>query len=190
MESDKKNLLDLISSEISELKIIKSNNYSAISSLENNYSLYKTIKFIKDSKSLKFDLLTAIYGVDYLLKDKKNRFEVIYNFLSMKNNFRLIIKISIDDGELIDSICDLYPSANWYEREVYDMFGIKFNNHPDMRRILTDYNFEHHPLQKDFPVFGYQQIKYDPVKQDIIYESVSLTQEFREFDTASPWRLK
>jgi len=145
----------------------------------------QAIKAIKNDESLAFQSITDLSASDY--PDHEKRFEVIYNFLSMSLNRRLIIKVEIDDKEEIDSISDIFSAAIWYEREVWDMFGIKFTGNPDLRRILTDYGFVGHPLRKDFPLTGYKEVRYDLVSKKVIYEPVELVQEFRTFDFLSPW---
>ncbi len=136
-------------------------------------------------KKIKFDLLTDLSAVDY--PDRPQRFEIIYNLLNIYDNKRIIVKFSIADKQEIDSIADLFSAAIWYEREVWDMFGIYFIDNPDLRRILTDYGFEGHPLRKDFPLTGYKEVRYDESQQKVIYEPVSLPQDFRSFDFLSPW---
>lgn len=136
-------------------------------------------------KEKKFNLLTDLSAVDY--PDNKQRFEIIYNLLNIYDNKRIIVKFSVEDQKPVESIADLFSAAIWYEREVWDMFGIHFNNNPDMRRILTDYGFEGHPLRKDFPLTGFKEVRYDEGKKQVIYEPVELQQEFRNFDFMSPW---
>ncbi len=136
-------------------------------------------------KKIKFDLLTDLSAVDY--PDRPERFEIIYNLLNIYDNKRIIVKFSVADKQEIDSIADLFSAAIWYEREVWDMFGIYFIDNPDLRRILTDYGFEGHPLRKDFPLTGYKEVRYDETLQKVIYEPVSLPQDFRSFDFLSPW---
>ena len=126
-----------------------------------------------------------ITAVDF--PDKENRFEMVYIFLSINLKSRLIIKFSIDEEISIDSLSSVFPSSNWYEREIWDLFGISFSNHPDLRRILTDYGFVGHPLRKDFPLSGNVQVKYDIATKKVVYEPVKLTQSFRTFDFESPW---
>ena len=142
--------------------------------------------FLRDDESLSFRVLLDVFGAD-MLTIRSPRFEVIYNFLSLKLNNRITIKVAVDENIEVPSLCSVFPSANWFERETFDMFGIKFTNHPDLRRILTDYNFEWHPLKKDFPLTGYQEVRYDEIKQKVVYESVKLSQEFRNFDFDMPW---
>lgn len=142
--------------------------------------------FLRDDESLSFRVLLDVFGAD-MLTIRSPRFEVIYNFLSLKLNNRITIKVAVDENIEVPSLCSVFPSANWFERETFDMFGIKFTNHPDLRRILTDYNFEWHPLKKDFPLTGYQEVRYDEIKQKVVYEPVKLSQEFRNFDFDMPW---
>ena len=142
--------------------------------------------FLRDDESLSFRVLLDVFGAD-MLTIRSPRFEVIYNFLSLKLNNRITIKVAVDENIEVPSLCSVFLSANWFERETFDMFGIKFTNHPDLRRILTDYNFEWHPLKKDFPLTGYQEVRYDEIKQKVVYEPVKLSQEFRNFDFDMPW---
>jgi len=147
--------------------------------------LLKLILFLKSHPILKFKQLVDILGVDYPSKDK--RFEVIYLLLSHEINSRITIKIQIRDGESAPSITEIFLSANWLEREVFDMYGIVFENHPDLRRILTDYEFEGFPLRKDFPLTGHTEVRYDDEIKKVIYEPVKLAQAYRNFDFESPW---
>ena len=132
-----------------------------------------------------FQQLLDLCGVDY--PDRKERFEVVYHLLSMTKNARLRVKVSTDETQPVPSVTSAYPAANWFEREAYDMYGMLFSGHPDMRRLLTDYGFEGHPLRKDFPMTGYVEVRYDEEQRRVVYEPVKLTQEFRTFDFLSPW---
>lgn len=132
-----------------------------------------------------FQQLLDLCGVDY--PDRKKRFEVVYHLLSMTRNARLRVKVSTDETQPVPSVISAYPAANWFEREAYDMYGMLFSGHPDMRRLLTDYGFEGHPLRKDFPMTGYVEVRYDEELRRVVYEPVKLTQEFRTFDFLSPW---
>ena len=143
------------------------------------------VDFIKNDEACEFRQITDIAGVDF--PDRQKRFEVIYHFLSFKHNSRLRIKIIIGEDESIPSITTIFPAANWFEREAFDMYGIQFKDHPDLRRILTDYGFEGHPLRKDFPLSGNVEIRYDEIDKKIIHEPVNLQQDFRSFDIQSPW---
>ena len=144
-----------------------------------------TILFLKTNEKCKFKQLIDITAVDYPQREK--RFKIVYLLLSHENNLRIIININIDEKEAIPSITKIFPSANWMEREVFDMYGISFKDHPDLRRILTDYGFEGHPLRKDFPLTGHIEVRYSEEKKKVISEPVKLDQEYRNFDFESPW---
>jgi NADH-quinone oxidoreductase subunit C len=143
------------------------------------------VQYLKSDRNCQFSTLVDITAVDYPTRDK--RFEVVYHFLSMYQNHRIRVKTSVREGEYVPSIVSIHPSANWFEREVFDMYGILFSDHPDLRRILTDYGFRGHPLRKDFPTTGYNEVRYDEKAKRVIYEPVSLVQEYRQFDFMSPW---
>ena len=147
--------------------------------------LYSTILYLKTNSKCKFKQLIDITAVDY--PDQDTRFKIVYFLLSHENNLRSIININIEENTLIPSIIKVFPSANWMEREVFDMYGIKFKDHPNLKRILTDYGFEGHPLRKDFPLTGHTEVRYNEEKKKVIYEPVKLNQEYREFDSESPW---
>ena len=140
---------------------------------------------LKKKDELKFEMLLDITAVDYPQRSK--RFELIYNLLSLKNRLRIRVKIFLNDNEIVPSISKLYKSACWYEREVWDMYGVSFSHNNDLRRILTDYGFEGHPLRKDFPLTGFVELRYDETKKKVIYSKVKLTQDYRNFDFLSPW---
>ena len=148
--------------------------------------LIKVVKVLKENEKLKFNQFIDLTAVDY--PNKKNRFEMIYILLSVEFNYRIIIKFFINEDDSVDSITNLFPASNWYEREVWDLFGIAFNNHPDLRRLLTDYGFIGHPLRKDFPLSGNVEVKYDLNEKKVVYEPLKLTQSFREFEFESPWK--
>lgn len=145
------------------------------------------LEFLRDDKNLSFRSFVDLFGAD-MLGIRSPRFEVIYILLSLKLNNRITIKVALEDGESLTTVSSVFSAANWFEREVFDMYGIKFENHPDLRRILTDYGFEGHPMRKDFPLTGYKEVRYDENQQKVIYEDVDLTQEFREFDFEMPWQ--
>ena len=176
-------------------KLINSELSSKISSSEINFEelIFKTsvseitevIKFLKFDNRLKFKQLIDIAAIDYPNDEK--RFELVYLLLSIENNIRLKISIKFESNEKIPSIVKIFPSANWMEREIFDMYGIKFTNHPDLRRILTDYNFKGHPLRKDFPLTGFNEVRYSEKEKKVIYEPVKLEQNYRNFDFSSPW---
>ncbi len=143
------------------------------------------LMFVRDDSRCQFINITDISGVDYPSRDK--RFDVSYQLLSPRENVRLRVKVRTDENTPVASACSIYPGAEWYERETYDMYGILFSGHPDLRRILTDYGFEGHPLRKDFPVTGFVECRYDNEAKRVIYEPVVLRQEMRSFDFLSPW---
>ena len=178
-EQNKKILLE----KFSENSILFKDQYDEIHIKKND--ILKTIQFLKEDRNLQYNQLIDLTAIDY--PSRKNRFEVVYIFLSMTQNKRVIIKTSLKEDENIESITSIHKAADWYERECYDLFGIKFLNHPDLRRIMTDYNFEGHPLRKDFPLTGHTEVRYDDLEKKVIYEPVKLTQEYRNFDYMSPW---
>jgi NADH-quinone oxidoreductase subunit C len=143
------------------------------------------LKFLKGDPRCLFDCFIDIAGADY--PERVERFEVIYHLLSPRQNIRIRVKTSTDETTPVPSAVDLFPAANWFEREAFDFYGILFSDHPDLRRILTDYGFQGHPLRKDFPLTGYVQVRYDNEQKRVVYEPVKLTQEFRSFDAMSPW---
>jgi len=143
------------------------------------------VDFLKTDQSCRFTTLVDITGVDY--PERPKRFDVVYHFLSMYQNQRIRLRVAVREEDMVPSVTDIHPSADWFEREVFDMFGILFSGHPDLRRILTDYGFRGHPLRKDFPTTGYTEVRYDEVQKRVVYEPVSLVQEYRQFDFMSPW---
>jgi NADH-quinone oxidoreductase subunit C len=143
------------------------------------------LAFLRDDPKCLFKQLVDVCGVDW--PEREKRFDVVYNLLSLQNNQRIRIKVATDEVTPVPSASSLYSSATWFERETYDLYGIWFADHPDLRRILTDYGFEGHPLRKDFPLTGFVELRWDDVQKRVIYEPVKLTQEFRRFDFLSPW---
>ena len=143
------------------------------------------VEFLKVDPNCLFTQMMDITGADY--PERPKRFELIYHFLSMRHNMRIRVKADLADGEIAPSITSIHPSANWFERETFDMYGIRFSGHPDLRRLLTDYGFTGHPLRKDFPTSGYLEMHYDEVEKRCVYRPVSLVQEYRQFDFMSPW---
>ena len=148
-------------------------------------SLAGFVEFIKTDRNCRFSTLIDITAVDHPERDP--RFDVVYHFLSMYQNHRIRLKVSVREEDFVPSITGVHPSANWFEREVFDMFGLIFSGHPDLRRILTDYGFRGYPLRKDFPTTGYTEVRYDEEQKRVVYEPVSLVQEYRQFDFMSPW---
>ena len=145
----------------------------------------KLLVFLRDDVNCQFKQLMDICGVDY--PERHQRFEVVYNLLSLVHNNRVTVKVMLEDNSSIPSVSKVFSSADWWEREIWDLFGIFFSGHPDLRRILTDYGFDGHPLRKDFPLTGYVEVRYDDAQKRVVYEPVKLTQEYRDFDFLSPW---
>jgi NADH-quinone oxidoreductase subunit C len=148
-------------------------------------SVVSVLRALRDDPQCQFEQLIDICGVDY--PEREQRFDVVYHLLSPRQNLRLRVKCAVDDATLVPSVVELFACANWYEREAYDMYGILFSGHPDLRRILTDYGFQGYPLRKDFPLTGYVEVRYDDAQKRVVYEPVRLPQEFRSFDFMSPW---
>ena len=145
----------------------------------------RVLKFLKDDPRCRFEQLTDLCGVDYPERDP--RFDVVYHLLSLSHNCRLRLKVGVNEDQPVPSATEVYPSAGWWERETWDLYGIYFAGNPDLRRLLTDYGFDGHPLRKDFPLTGYVELRYDSEQKRVVYEPVKLTQEFRRFDFLSPW---
>ncbi|WP_300529251.1 NADH-quinone oxidoreductase subunit C [Maricaulis sp.] len=143
------------------------------------------LRFLRDDAACRFTSLIDICGVDY--PQRAERFEVVYHLLSMQQNHRIRIKLAVDEDTAVPSVIELFPVANWFEREAFDMYGIAFSGHPDLRRLLTDYGFEGHPLRKDFPLTGFMEVRWDDEEKRVVYEPVELVQEYRDFDFMSPW---
>ena len=168
-------------SKIDSCKII----FNQLEAEVDKKNLIEVLSDLKDGEHCQFRQLTDIAGVDY--PNKFPRFEVVYHLLDFKQNIRLRIKVKVSEDETIPSVTAIYPCANWYEREAFDMYGINFTDHPDLRRLLTDYNFEGFPLRKDFPLTGSVEVRYSDVEKKVIYDPVKLQQDFRNFDVQSPW---
>ena len=185
MTSSLKDLEKLINSELSsKVKSSKIENNELLIETEEN-ELLDVVQFLKSNEKCKFRQLIDIAGVDY--PENEKRFELIYLFLSHEHNLRIKLLIKFQINQTIVSLTKIFPSANWMEREVFDMYGIKFKNHPDLRRILTDYGFKGHPLRKDFPLTGFNEVRYSEKEKKVIYEPVKLEQNYRNFDFESPW---
>jgi NADH-quinone oxidoreductase subunit C len=145
----------------------------------------RVLAFLRDDRQCRFTVLVDICGADY--PDREERFDVVYNLLSLRYNRRIRLKLTTDEDKPVPSCTGVYSAAGWFERETWDLYGVYFSDHPDLRRILTDYGFEGHPLRKDFPLTGYVELRYDPDQRRVVYEPVKLKQEFRSFDFLSPW---
>jgi NADH-quinone oxidoreductase subunit C len=160
--------------------------FGEITVLAKRENVIEVLKFLRDDQQCLFNCVTDVCGADY--PGRRNRFDVIYHLLSVTRNERIRVKVETDEETPVDSCVEIFPGANWYERETYDMYGVLFAGHPDLRRILTDYGFSGHPLRKDFPLTGFVEARYDDELKRVVYEPVKLTQEFRRFDNLSPWQ--
>ena len=180
-----KDIEKLINSELATKIQISSIKNSELTIEINENDLIEVIQFLKSNENCKFRQLIDIAGVDY--PDFEKRFKLVYLLLSHENNTRIKVSTQFQLDQNISSITKIFPSANWMEREVFDMYGIKFKNHPDLRRILTDYGFKGHPLRKDFPLTGFNEVRYSEKEKKVIYEPVKLEQNYRNFDFESPW---
>ncbi len=183
-----KNLSDLekkinseLTTKIKSSKIVHNQVFLTIDSED----LLEVILFLKNNNNMNFKQLIDITAVDY--PENERRFKLVYLLLSHEFNSRIVIDFQINENEMVSTLTSVYPSSNWMEREVFDMYGIKFNDHPDLRRILTDYGFEGHPLRKDFPLTGHNEVRYSEDEKKVVYEKVKLEQNYRNFDYESPW---
>ncbi|WP_137391341.1 NADH-quinone oxidoreductase subunit C [Rhodoligotrophos defluvii] len=178
-------ILEVISSELGSTILETKTDYGELTLTVGLDQLLRVLRFLRDEARLWFTTLIDLCGVDH--PGRARRFDVVYHLLSLHQNARIRIKVETDEDTPIPSAVDLFPNANWYEREAYDLYGILFTGHPDLRRILTDYGFQGHPLRKDFPLTGYVELRYDEDQKRVVYEPVKLQQEFRNFDFTSPW---
>ncbi|MCF8468061.1 MAG: NADH-quinone oxidoreductase subunit C [Sneathiella sp.] len=180
-----KELGELIASELSSAVISTKVAFGELTVNIRSEAVHDVLEFLRNDSNCKFEVLCDVCGVDYPTREK--RFDVVYNLLSLRHNQRVIVKTETDARTPVPSVVSLFPTANWFEREAWDMYGIMFSGHPDLRRMLTDYGFEGHPLRKDFPLTGYVELRYSEDEKRVVYEPVNLTQEFRKFDFESPW---
>ncbi len=185
IQKELENLGTLIAEEIGTDILSWTVAYNELMMTVERQSIVRVVTYLRDSESFHFDQLMDVCGVDYL--GREPRFEVVYNLLSLSHNRRLRLKVEVEEGMPVPSVTSVYSSADWWEREVFDLYGIPFEDHPDLRRILTDYGFEGHPLRKDFPLTGYVEVRYDEEQKRVVYEPVKLPQAFRTFDFESPW---
>ena len=181
IEDLEKKINSELTTKIKESKILYNQLYLSI----NSEDLLDVILLLKNNKDTKFKQLIDITAVDY--PENQKRFKIVYLLLSHEFNQRILVSYFINENEKISSLVNIFPSANWMEREIFDMYGIKFNDHPDLRRILTDYGFEGFPLRKDFPLTGHNEVRYSEEDKKVIYEPVKLEQNYRNFDYESPW---
>ncbi len=180
-----KDLGDYIAGQLPDEVLGTSLSLGELSLSVRREGIVKMLSFLRDDVNCRFRQLVDVCGVDY--PEREQRFDVVYNLLSLTNNTRIRVKTQTDEETPVPSVTSVFSSADWWEREAWDLLGIYFSGHPDLRRILTDYGFEGHPLRKDFPLTGYVEVRYDDEQKRVVYEPVKLTQEFRSFDFLSPW---
>jgi NADH-quinone oxidoreductase subunit C len=185
MNEDLRDLKDHIEAKLGADLLQVETAYDELSITVSPEKIIPVLKFLRDDQLARFIQLIDLTAVDY--PERAERFDVVYHLLSLHNNFRIRVKAALDENDTIPSIIEVYPCADWYEREAFDMYGVMFEGHPDLRRLLTDYGFEGHPLRKDFPLTGHVELRYDDEQKRVVYEPVKLTQEFRNFDYLSPW---
>lgn len=186
--ADNDALIDLaehISLEMEQVVLEAAITFGELTITAHSEHVNQLVKFLRDDPTCRFSQLIDICGADY--PERSKRFDVVYHLLSLHQNQRIRVKVQTDEVTAVPSVTDLFKVADWFEREAFDMYGIRFDGHPDLRRILTDYGFSGHPLRKDFPVTGYMELRYDDDVKRCVYEPVNLTQEFRRFDFESPW---
>ncbi len=176
---------DHISSALGDRLVSAQIAYSELTITVEAQEITHVLRYLRDDPSLQFICFIDICGVDY--PARKRRFDVVYHLLSPKQNARIRVKTETDEKQMVPSAVEVFPAAEWFEREAYDLYGILFSGHPDLRRILTDYGFQGHPLRKDFPLTGFVEVRYDNEQARVVYEPVKLAQEFRDFDFESPW---
>ncbi|HEY5363906.1 MAG TPA: NADH-quinone oxidoreductase subunit C [Aestuariivirga sp.] len=174
-----------IQAKLAEAVFATSMSYGELTLQTNAARIIEVLKFLHDDADCRFVSFIDICGADY--PEREKRFDVVYHLLSPYKNTRIRVKVQVDEAGEVPSAVEVFPAADWFEREVYDLYGVVFSGHPDLRRILTDYGFSGHPLRKDFPVTGYVEVRYDDEKKRVVYEPVKLVQEMRQFDYLSPW---
>lgn len=185
MDEALKELGEAVATRLGDQMISLKIAFGELTILVKRDEIVEVIRTLHDDSQFKFISLTDVCGADY--PEEEERFEIVYHLLSPTLNQRIRVKVKTDEETPVASITDVFPGANWYEREAFDFYGVTFAGHPDMRRILTDYGFDGHPLRKDFPVSGYVELRYDEERKRVVYEPVKLAQEFRTFDNLSPW---
>ncbi|MFL4991195.1 MAG: NADH-quinone oxidoreductase subunit C [Microvirga sp.] len=185
MSADLQALSDYIASSLGETIENRAIAFDELTIVVRREDIVRAATFLRDDPQCRFVCFIDICGADYPAREK--RFDVVYHFLAPHHNRRIRVKVETDEVTPVPSLVEVWPAANWFEREAYDLYGILFSGHPDLRRILTDYGFEGHPLRKDFPMTGYVEVRYDDGQGRVVYEPVKLSQEFRNFDFLSPW---
>ena len=185
MDAALKDLEEYVSAQLGDKVLARDESRGELSLTVHRNNIVEVLKLLRDDVNTQFKLVMDICGIDY--PESEERFCVVYNLLSLPHNLRLRIKVWTSEAVPVPSVTSVYSAANWWEREAWDLYGIYFTNHPDFRRILTDYGFEGHPLRKDFPLTGFVELRYDDEQKRVVYEPVKLTQDFRSFDFLSPW---
>jgi NADH-quinone oxidoreductase subunit C len=185
MSAELQALSDHIASSLGATVVDRAIAFDELTIVARREEIVQVVTFLRDDPQCRFVCFIDICGADYPAREE--RFDVVYHFLAPHHNRRIRVKVMTDEATPVPSLVSLFPAANWYEREAYDLYGILFSGHPDLRRILTDYGFEGHPLRKDFPMTGYVEVRYDDGQGRVVYEPVKLSQEFRNFDFLSPW---
>ena len=185
MSVDLQELGDHVAASLGPAVLDRRIAYGELTVLVSAEAIVRVLTFLRDDPRCLFVSFIDICGADYPGREK--RFDVVYHFLSPRHNSRIRVKVETDEVTPVPSVIDVFPAANWFEREAYDLYGILFSGHPDLRRLLTDYGFEGHPLRKDFPLTGFVEVRYDDEQKRVVYEPVKLQQEFRNFDFLSPW---
>lgn len=185
MDESLKNLGDHLRAKLGDAIVSWDIAYGELNVIAQAGAIVPVLAFLRDEPDCRFSSLMDITAVDYPTRER--RFDVVYHLLSMYKNHRIRVKVETDEETQVPSVVGLFPTANWFERETFDMYGVLFAGHPDLRRILTDYGFSGYPLRKDFPMTGYVEVRYDADQKRVVYEPVKLTQEFRSFDFLSPW---
>ena len=185
MSAELQALSDHVASSLGEAVEDRAIAYDELTVVVRREDIVRAVTFLRDDPQCRFVCFIDLCGADYPARER--RFDVVYHFLAPHHNRRIRLKLETDEATPVPSLSGVFPAANWYEREAYDLYGILFTGHPDLRRILTDYGFEGHPLRKDFPMTGYVEVRYDDGEGRVVYEPVKLSQEFRNFDFLSPW---
>ena len=185
MSTDLQELGDHVAAALGPAILDRQIAYGELTVLVPGEEIVRVLTFLRDEPRCLFVSLMDLCGADY--PGRERRFDVVYHLLSYRHNRRIRIKVEADEVTPVPSVIDVYPTANWFEREAYDLYGVLFSGHPDLRRILTDYGFEGHPLRKDFPLSGFAEVRYDEEQKRVVYEPIRLQQEFRTFDFLSPW---
>jgi NADH-quinone oxidoreductase subunit C len=185
MSADLQELGDHVAASLGPTVLDRQIAYGELTILVAGEAIVRALTFLRDDPRCLFVSLMDLCGADYPGREK--RFDVVYHLISYRHNRRIRVKVEADEVTPVPSVIDVYPTANWFEREAYDLYGVLFSGHPDLRRILTDYGFEGHPLRKDFPLTGFVEVRYDEEQKRVVYEPVKLQQEFRSFDFLSPW---